>query len=513
MPLKVPTKFHLPSLDDMRQLFAKRWLARSLQADPTRPVDVGPKSLPYTAGAAVADVLYILLADVVLAGKAYLVRNMWGDRLLAYAKERVQIDGLRPAVGSSGFITARSIAVGGAPIAQGTQLFHRPTSLRFEVQLTATYFDGMPIPIVGIDTGPETNLPQGTVIEFFSAPTGVSVLADVMGQNDGFGGEVGLAGGAEAETEEQLQQRVIDAQRNPRSAGNSPQIIFEAERTKGVPVEKAWYIPAVVGPGTGCLLFTVRPATVGGTRIPTSVQEALVEATIRQPFPLDFNLTVATLLDSSVAVAAGITWASGTPGWVDTVPWPPANGANPVKVLSAPAPSNTSARVKALSAVAAPQVGQTFAVYDPATRLFKKKRIGSIIEVVAGTTWDLTFTFSNNASDTYMLVGGQMLSPYSDSLNLLPLSILRLFGTFGPGEQVVPPFVDPGMRQQRFPESPDEWPSVISNAGLVNAFKATRAVTDIEVILPETPYHTPVGVLATTAYLLRMSDLAVYPQT
>ena len=47
--------------------------------------------------------------------------------------------------------------------------------------------DGDPIPIVGIDTGPDTNIDAGEPLVFSSQPPGVSVGAVVLAQNDGTG--------------------------------------------------------------------------------------------------------------------------------------------------------------------------------------------------------------------------------------------------------------------------------------------------------------------------------------
>lgn len=511
MALQIPDRFIVPTVDALRTVFTKRWRARMLQADPSAVVDVGPKSLPDVAARVVGDVVYPLFGNVVAAAGAFLVRNLRGEPLLLYAAEK-GIDGLRPATGATGYVMPRSIATGGAFVPAETVLVHRATSLRFRTRVADTYVEGQPIAIEGIDTGPATNLDAGTVLEFDSAPSGVSALVDVQEQSDGFGQIVGLTGGSEAETEEQLQDRIIEGQANPRADNNGSVIIFETERTPGVPVEKAWVVPAWCGPGSVCVLFTVRPPSLGASRIPTSVQRGIVEANLRVLFHADYSITVGALLDHPITVMAGVTWNGSTPGWVDTVPWPPSAEADSVTVVGAPAPSNTSARVLAGVAVTNPQVGQTFAVYDPTTRVFKKKRIASIITIISGEMWDLTFDFTNNASDIYSLREGQFLSPYSPSLNLLPAQVLTYFQGLGPGEQtaVLP---DPGGRQRRFPFSPESWSSVVSNEGLVAAFKATKALRDIEVQLPATPFPTPVGVLGVSAKLLRVGDIAVFPQT
>lgn len=511
MAKKLPSRFIVPTVDALVDIFTKRWRARMLQADPTSAVDVGVNSFPWAAGKAIVDVALPIFGNVIRAAEAYLVRGMRGQRLLDYAAEK-GLDGLRPATGATGYVLPRSIATGGATIEAGTELFHRATSLRFRVRVTDTYVLGQPIAIEGIDVGPSTNLAAGTVLEFTSAPSGVSTMVDVESQNDGFGEIVGLTGGSEAETEEELQTRIIDTQANPPAGSNSAQVIHEAEKTPGVPVAKAWAVPAFAGPGSVCVLFTIRPATLGASRIPTSIQMGLVESRLRVLFATDYSITVGALVDHPITVAVGVTWRASTPGWVDAVPWPEGAGANSAVVAASPAPSNTSARVTAGSSIADPVVGKTFAVYDVVTRTFKKKRIATISVVTPGTEWDLTFDFTNAASDIYILVAAQTLSPYSPSLALLPPPFLNYIKQLGPGEQTAS-LPDPGGRQRRFPFSPESWSSEVTNEGLVSAAKASGGVSDVEVELPATPYPTPVGVLGVSAKLVRMTDLAAFPQT
>jgi hypothetical protein len=84
--------------------------------------------------------------------------------------------------------------------------------------------------------------------------------------------------------------------------------------------------------------------------------------------------------------------------------------------------------------------------------------------------------------------------------------------TLGVGEQFAS-FPDPGGRQRRWPFSPEEWPNVVSNEGLVTATKASGAIADVEVLAPSTPYSTTVGTPGVSVYLLQLGDLAVFPQT
>jgi hypothetical protein len=105
---------------------------------------------------------------------------------------------------------------------------------------------------------------------------------------------------------------------------------------------------------------------------------------------------------------------------------------------------------------------------------------------------------------------GQLVSPWSDSLNQLPTALITYMLGLGPGEQFAT-LPDPGVRGRREPESPSSWPSTIGNADLVGAIKATPPISDIVLRLPsQTPYPTPVGVPGVSVYLFTLGDLAVF---
>lgn len=504
----------LPEREDIASDVRNAWLARSTQADATRPADVSKGSLPHTVGEVMADTLLPFYSNHNKIARSFVVRGMTGERLERYAKERLPLnaDGTvrLPATGGTGYVEATKIATGGAYIEEGTTILHRPTQVRIEVAVSDTYQDGDPIPVRAITTGPTSNLDANAPLLFDSPPAGVSQTATVLEQNDGTGTLVGLVGGREEETDAELQDRVIEAQSNPPAAGNSAEIVQTAQRTGGVPVQKAFIIPSWFGPGTACVAFTLRP-DVSATRIPNSTQRGLVAANLAT-FPTDYNLSIASVLAQSVDVRLGVSWISGAATWVDVTPWPEHVAADPVHVDGAVAIATGGFRLTTTQDTTTPQVGQTFALFDLPSKTFKRKRIASVAVVVANRSWDLTFTTVNAASDTYVPEDGALVSPWSPSLLRVPAQLVTYMQTLGPGEQFAS-LPDPGGRQRRWPFSPEQWPSVISNEGLVNATKASGAISDVEVLAPSTPYATTVGTPGVSVYLLQLGDLAIYPQT
>ena len=145
-----------------------------------------------------------------------------------------------------------------------------------------------------------------------------------------------------------------------------------------------------------------------------------------------------------------------------------------------------------------------------ASPAFERKTISFVSEVVANRTWDLTFDMSAGASTLFVPANGALVSPWSDSLDLILPPILDYFDHMGPGE-MYDPLPDPGRRGRRQPENPEEWPSELSNKidALVQGVSAVRSATLAE---PGTTEPTSVGTPGVLAYLRRLTDIAVYSE-
>jgi hypothetical protein len=105
---------------------------------------------------------------------------------------------------------------------------------------------------------------------------------------------------------------------------------------------------------------------------------------------------------------------------------------------------------------------------------------------------------------------GALVSPWSDSLNLIVPPVVDYFDHMGPGE-MLDPLPDPGRRARRQPENPESWPSILSNRldALVQEVPAVRSATLVE---PSTTEPTSTGTLGVLAYVRRLTDMAVYSE-
>lgn len=396
------------------------------------------------------------------------------------------------------------VASGGATINAGTELKLTSTGQQFISLVDGTYNNGDLLACQSVDTGTDVNVPAGTTLTFTTPPAGVSEAAIVFQNTDGSG----FNGGAPAELDDDYRARQDEIIANPPAAGNSAQVIRVVESIPGLPIEKCFCYPAILGPGTMGVCFTVRPAFPGGSRIPNAVQIALVAAALEAAFPEDDGIIVADGLDDLVQVNVLASWLPGVTSWTDAIQWPIYYSSDPVHVTAG---GVSSATVHSSAVIADPVPGQTIGFYDTVTRTFRRKRILSVVTVSATHTYTLTFDMTSlGASDlTFAPATGAVVSPWSDSLTSLVAPILSYVDGQGPGEQVAS-FADPGLRQKRIPiQMPSAWPSVIGNRLVDGLF---GFVLDAELAAPTPPHATTVGTPGVLFYLHRVSGIGAFPE-
>ncbi len=467
--------------------------------------ETGPGTQPYNDAATLADQL------VVVGHNAQVIANGTTDEFSdgAWLERRGAELGVPwgEATGASGYVVA-STSVGGGWIEEGTEIRHKATRLRFACAVSDTYVDGDLVPVVGIDTGAETNLDPGEVMEWPSPPPGILPSATVFEAGDG----TGLTGGHARQTPAEYREAIRERRANPGVDGNDAAYADAVRTTPGLAVQQVFRYPAIRGPGTTGIAFTLRPAHPGGSRRPNNAQLALVEARLKMLFPADDGIFVCALLQHEVDIELKVAWAPTAAGFVDVAPWPP-HAAGSVRVHGSAVTATSFTLYSVEATPPAPAVGQTIAFFSSATGRFVRKRIRSVSQSVVGgqTRWAITADTTANVSDTsYVPVAGQRVSPWSNSLNLVAASVVSQFDRLGPGEQV-DFFYDAGRRQKRQPETSAEWPNQITNRLTAPLF-SIPAVSDIDLVLPEVPYVTPVGTPGVESYLMSLGDLTILKQ-
>lgn len=455
-----------------------------------------------------ADQMVPIYAAARQAGDALSYLNQSGDDLDSTWEPR----GLpRPrAQGASGYVTIQASSSGG-PIFAGDEAKDPNTGLRFRcLETRLNWQDGDAVPVGGIDTGPETDLPAGTKLTWSRPRPGIGDVATVAEQAGGFG----LTGGRNRATDDEYRGLIAEFTANPPAAGNDAQVQFEGARTPGVPFERVFTYPCILGSCTTAVAGVLRPARPGATRIPNELQRQALEAHIVGLFPAGEIYLFPTVVEDPVDVSMNVRWARSTPGWQDTVPWPPRYDVGGGRIVVSGDPTSSvefTLRTdnNSYSGVPSPQVGHTIAFYDKARQRFSHKRIAT---VSGAGPWNITCVTSLGASDTeYTPYDGQAACPWSGSLQSLVAPLLTVFDSLGPGEMVQNvDFLLDGQRQRRSPESPMEWPANLANKDLSEVLR-TPGVAEGE-FTDGADRHTTVGVPGTTVYLLALRNFTVFPK-
>jgi hypothetical protein len=464
--------------------------------------EVGPGGQPYVDGSLAADGVNILFSDAVTIGNGTNIDTSTG----VWLKQTGESEGVYklPAAGASGYVVI-STAPGGSQIFQGDEITFVGPNLRFLIQATALYDNGTLVPIIGLDTGTETNLDAGTNLKFSAPRPGCNEIAVVYEDSNGDG----LSGGRPDESDDEYRDRIKLKRANPPASGNDAEYQRVVEDIPNIGIQKAFTYPAVFGPGTMAFIFTLRPGSPGATRIPNGSQINQAAQTLIMKEPADDGVFPLQMFSAPLVVAFRVSWATGAAGWANTPRWPPYT-APKITVKAAPAPTPTSLRaINTGGAIDDPLIGQTIGVFDRPNKTFQRKRIETITIITPGQEWQLTFSTTNLASDvTYTPLAAQAISPWSDSLNLLVEPTLMFVDNLGPGEMLAT-FLDPGLRQKRNPPNPDSYASTVTNK-LVSPILALPSIANAVVLEPTIPYDTPVGIPGTLVYLLELNDLAVY---
>lgn len=499
MPAEIPQIFPEPDRDELRADYLRdvAFYSDGAQA-------VGEGTQPWIDGSVVADQLVPVYLRIRDSGDNLVLTRATGTAAEDWAESR-GLPRRLAATGAQGFVQITA-SVGGTTIFAGDELKVTTTGLRFACAATATYLDGALVPVAAVDVGPVTNLAPGTVLTWTAPRPGCGSTAVVWEDADGNG----LTGGRSEETDEEIVARVISAGADPAASGNAAEYARLVKSTPGVAVQQAFVYPAILGPGTTGLTFTLAPSAPGGDRIPSVAQLAQVEAWLQNQVPHDDQFFVCTLTSSPVDVAIRVAWQTGVDDWVDVVPWPPYYAGNSAITVTAATSATAFTLGRAsgnYSGAVAPLVGQTIAFFDAVGRAFVRKRILSF----TGTgPWVIAVEPTNNVSDlTFVPAVGQRAMPWSASLELVVPPILSAFDTLGPGEQVAS-FFDAGSRQRRFPPPPKTWPASVG-ARLINGVQDLDNVADASLLEPTTPLACPVGSPGVTSYLLQFRSLSVFP--
>lgn len=489
--------------DEMRDLYLRSIKIRNPLAS------VAQDTQPWIDASVIADVLSPMSFNARTIGRSIPLSEVSEDRL----DQRLAEYGLPPrfpVTGSQGAVVVSTSSTG-ATIPVGTEATDADSGLRFKCAATNLYHDGDDVPMSAIDTDTQTNLAPGKVLVWSQSIAGLFATCVVAQQTDGSG----FSGGRGVESDDEVRARISAELANPAAAGNVSDYIKSVENSlgHGVSVQKCFAYAAVNGPGTIGIAFTMKPATVGGSRVPNPTQIGLVQAYTIGQMPGDDSYLPITLISQSTNVSFDVSWAPGTDGWADAAPWPAYSALTAGAVIVSGATNAVSFTLatdnSVYSGVIPPTTGMNIAFFDKSeTGNFRQKRI---LSVSGSGPWAITVDTTNGASDTtYTPVVGQRVCPWSNSLSTLIPGVVDYFGTLGPGEQFASVnLFDPGIRQRRQPFPPKYWPSTISNR-ITNELFDLQSVNDVE--LKDGLGAAPIiGVPGVNAYLIELGFISAFP--
>ena len=390
--------------------------------------DVGPGTQPDVDANVMADQVMVLHADAVVIGNDTNLETSTGTAV----DEQLRINGLGsrlPATGATGYVTITA-SVGGVNILAGSELKTKVTQLRYASFATGLYQDGDQVLIGGVDTGPATNQEPGIVLVWTSPPSGLATECVVFEQSNG----TGLTNGRAEETDQEAIQRIIDARANPPAAGNSAQYIEATEATPGLAIQKAFAYPASPnGPGNISIAFMLRPATQARAVFQVRRSARSSRRTSRPSCRATTGSSIwRSLRNHSPSCSAwrGVRRRSGG----QTPRRGPVQRRRSVLVKAAPSPTALSVRVVTGTNTPVPRSdrrSRSTTLRQACSCRSGSRRSRSWLPTRSGRSRSTRATPHRTRRTSRSR--GQIVGPYSDSLNDLTAPVIAYVDTMGPG--------------------------------------------------------------------------------
>ena len=212
--------------------------------------------------------------------------------------------GVTPKAATAATGTVTATGVNGSVIPTGTEL-QRADGIEYVTTAEAVIAGGVAVvSIEAVAAGTSGLALTGSKVSLISPIAGVAVEMTVTAP--------GLVGGADAESEDALRERVLDRLRRPPHGGNAQDYVRWAKEVPGV--TRAWVYPLMNGLGTVGLTFVLggREDLIPGAGDVTGM-EAWIEARrpvtaavdVFAPTPVALNLSI-TLLPDTAAIRASV---------------------------------------------------------------------------------------------------------------------------------------------------------------------------------------------------------------
>lgn len=383
--------------------------------------NVTKNSEAYVRAQALADELAIGEANAVIMTEAKMPDTAQGDDVIDVAAQFGIFP--RAAVGSVGPIVFESSAA--SPVTAGASLIDDQGN-GYEVLTSGTYDDGDLISIQAVSTGSVTNLSEGSVLRWVSAPPYSAPTAEV--------GPGGLRDGYDAEKIEEVRSRLIEHLRTPPNGGNPQDLAEEAEKAHPS-VQKAFVYPALRGPGSVDVILAARPTATNKDRDLDPSIVAQVGATISARFPKQGAITTGTVqnlpVDLAITLALPEAPSASPPGpgggWKDGTPFPDTNQSGTIGPCVVTNVTSTTTFRMTSGNVPLPGVTK-ISMLDESDWTVKTATVLSYSTFATDEyTVTIDTTFVNVAVGNYIFPASVNQDTYAEAL-------LDMFARMGPGE-------------------------------------------------------------------------------
>lgn len=327
-----------------------------------------------------------------------------------------------------------------------------------------------------IDTGVETNLDVGAVLTWSkNQPVGAQPTASVYG--------VALSGGFGIETDDEYAMRILERIRHRAASGNSAHFVAWAKQASNA-IESAYVYPCIFHAGG----LIVSPLSKRGTKTGPTARTTIDPGnliTVREyltppnsPVVPDRAFVVVVPPNpqtSNIVLKIGMG-RSPSGGWYDAFPWPSYSLLYPEVKISA---VNSVTDFDVLTDAELPGSATSLSGSD-APQLMLWDEVNSRWELLAVDTVDATSSptvnITLNTEPNCALATNQVISPYTDRLDMIAESVESYFDSLGPGEMVDLDTDDRAHRAKRYPR-----PSAIrpATAGQMMLLRVLDALGDI----------------------------------
>lgn len=434
------------------------------------------------------------LADQVRPDRASTasLKNLWGPLWLP--------EGYLQAAGGSGLVdteaTVGTVWSGSTTVPDPTAVYGTdPAGKRYQVLFDATTPGSgtVRLTVVGVDTGPETNLDADTEITWVNPPVSATGPGTVVAK---------FTGGLPSENDAAFAKRLIFRIRHKPAAGNNAQFVEWAKTSdNNAAVDTAFVYACALHAGTVRIaVLSARSDTVGPlARVASVGTIAQVTSYLVPPgspvVPTPPFVVVTGVDPEPSDVVLSLSMPVGNPaGWEDIVPWPRNLSGTASTVVAVT--DQTHFRISSGASLPTGVTAPSMMIWDEDRSRYEKLEVLSV-SYVSGTTYAVVLA----AAPTMTIAFGDYVSPYAQRADIIAETIEEYFDSLGPGELIDLAANDPrAHRAFRFPVPSEEYPQLAGSAVvsfLQDAMGASLVLVILQSIsvvaptLPDDPIDPP----------------------